>query len=247
MLNPESPLPLYRQLADILQEKIIKGEYRAGERIPSEISLAKTFGIGRPTARQAVDLLVRKRFLLRKRGAGTFVRPQEREVDLFSLAGTMSSFHKKGISLTTKIVEGPALMMVPSNPENPFSGTKSFFFSRLSKVDKIPILIEDLYLHPEVFPGIDAINLEGRSLSELVERHYYMKPIGGKQNFRISYVTGRKAHRLAVTPNDPILLVNRYLNFKQADNAVYSELYCRTDQFLFSQEIGGLSNEYPNE
>jgi GntR family transcriptional regulator len=46
------------------------------------------------TARQAIDLLARKRILTLRRGSGAFVRMRREEVDLFSLAGTMSSFHQ---------------------------------------------------------------------------------------------------------------------------------------------------------
>jgi GntR family transcriptional regulator len=73
MLNHQSPIPLYHQLAQLLIDKIRSGEYPVGSRIPSEHKLAAAFGIGRPTARQATDVLVRKRILVRKRGAGTFV------------------------------------------------------------------------------------------------------------------------------------------------------------------------------
>ncbi|MBW2180744.1 MAG: GntR family transcriptional regulator, partial [Deltaproteobacteria bacterium] len=65
MLNSKSPIPLYRQLADILLAKIRSGEYTSGSRIPSENSLSTSYGIGRPTARQATDLLVSKRILVR--------------------------------------------------------------------------------------------------------------------------------------------------------------------------------------
>ena len=62
-LNPGSPLPLYRQLADWLLARMRSGEYPPGSRIPSEPALARRFGIGRPTVRQATDLLVRRRCL----------------------------------------------------------------------------------------------------------------------------------------------------------------------------------------
>ena len=106
MLNPGSPVPLYHQLADILLEKIRSGEYPAGAKIQSEHDLAQTYGIGRPTARQATDLLVRKNILVRKRGSGTFVMEQPQEIDLFSLGGTISSFREKGIMLQTSIIQG---------------------------------------------------------------------------------------------------------------------------------------------
>lgn len=243
MLNPHSPVPLYHQLADILLGKIRSGEYALGSRIPSEHQLAESYGIGRPTARQATDLLVRRRILVRKRGAGTFVRADENEVDLFSLAGTMSSFHKKGISLVTELLQKTELRKVEENSENPFAGGRAYFISRLSRVETMPVLLEEIYLHAEVFAGIDAIDLADQSLSRVVDERYYMRPTGGKQNFRIDYVEGYKGQHLGVTAATPILLVKRFLHFVQAENAIFSELYCRTDQFVFSQTIRGNADD----
>lgn len=243
MLNSKSPIPLYHQLADIIIKKIHSGEYPPGSRIPSENRLAATYGIGRPTARQATDLLVRKRMLVRKRGSGTFVREIQKEVDLFSLGGTISSFHKKGISITTKIIENIRLETVENDSENPFSGQEVYFFSRLSKVEDIPVLIEDIYMHASLFSGIERFNLQSRSLSQIVEAQYYMRPAGGKQNFRIGYLTGEKAKSLNISSDIPLLKVKRFLHFERAKNAIYSELFCRTDRFVFSQTIGGILDD----
>ncbi|MDY0042519.1 MAG: GntR family transcriptional regulator [Desulforhabdus sp.] len=243
MLNPQSPVPLYHQLADILLAKIRAGEYPLGSRIPSEHRLAETYRIGRPTARQATDLLVRRRILTRRRGSGTFVRANDSEVDLFSLAGTISSFHKRGISLNTRILHKIELRQIGRDAENPFSGGTAYFVSRLSCVEEMPVLLEDIYLHPEIFAGIDGVDLADQSLSRIVDERYYMKPTGGKQNFRIGYLEGEKARRLAVTSALPILLVKRFLHFAQAKNAIFSELYCRTDQFVFSQTIRGIADD----
>ena len=244
MLNPESPIPLYRQLAELLLAKVRAGEYPAGTRIPSEHQLAQTYRIGRPTARQATDLLVRKHILVRKRGAGTFVCNAGQEVDLFSLGGTIASFHQKGLAVDTRILQPTRLQAVPDeDPENPFGGGQAYFLSRLSCVDESPVLIEDIYLHAGLFAGIDGIDATSQSLSRIVEERYYLRPSGGKQNFRIGYVEGLRAGTLAVKQSTPILLVKRFLHFAHAQNAIYSELYCRTDQFTFSQTIGGLTDE----
>jgi GntR family transcriptional regulator len=243
MLNPESPIPLYHQLANILTEKIRTGDYGPGDRIPSEPRLAGTYGIGRPTVRQAIELLIRKRLLTRKRGSGTYVQTPEKEVDLLSLAGTMSSFHKKGLSTTTKILKKTSLIKIKkNNTDNPFAGQTAFFFERLTCVGYTPVLIEDLYLHPELFKGFDEIDLSDKSLSEIVFERYYMRPASGKQNFRIEFLSDNRAKLLHVTSSTPILEVKRFLHFPQADNAIFSELYCRTDQFVFSQTIGGTTD-----
>jgi GntR family transcriptional regulator len=243
MLNPESPIPLYHQLASILMEKIRSGAYRPGDRIPSENLLATAYAIGRPTVRQALELLIRKRLLFRKRGSGTYVQSPKKEVDLFSLAGTMSSFHKKGLLINTNILKKTTLKKIGKNDtDNPFAGQKAFFFERLTLVGGTPVLIEDLYLHPELFKGFDEIDLSEKSLSEIVSERYYMRPVSGKQNFRIEFLSENQAKTLEVTSGTPILKVKRFLHFPQADNAIFSELYCRTDQFVFSQTIGGTTD-----
>jgi GntR family transcriptional regulator len=243
MLNPDSPIPLYHQLASILTDKIRNGTYRPGDRIPSENRLAVKYGIGRPTVRQAMELLIRKRMLIRKRGSGTYVQSPKKEVDLLSLAGTMSSFHKKGLLTTTKILQKTRLINISKNdPENPFAGQKSFFFERLTSFEGMPVLIEDLYLHPELFKGFDEIDLSEQSLSEIVFERYYMRPTNGKQTFRIEFLPAHRAKILEIRSSTPILEVKRFLHFPQADNAIFSELYCRTDQFVFSQTIGGTTD-----
>lgn len=242
MLNTESPLPLYHQLVDVLTRRIRAGEYAPGDRIPSEHQLAAAFGIGRPTVRQALDVLVRRRMLVRRRGSGTYVAPREHEVDLFSLAGTTSAFQRKGLTVDTRVRRRMQLVAVKDGGDNPFDGGRAFYFSRRSCVDRVPVLVEDLYLHPELFSGIERIDLEGRSVAAVVAERYYMRPSHGRQTFRIAYLQGPRARDLGVSATTPILAVRRYLSFPQADNAIYAELYCRTDQFVFSQTIGGLAD-----
>lgn len=243
MLNPQSPIPLYRQLADIILAGIRSGKYPPGSKIPSEHTLAGIYRIGRPTVRQATEFVVQKGILVRKRGSGTYVRQPQKAVDLFSFAGTIQSFQKEGIPVRTRIIAKTRLKQVGNDPENPFAGSKAFFFSRLSRVEDIPVLIEDIFLDASMFAGIDRIDLEGKSLSQVVEEKYYLRPVGGNQNFRIVCVKGKRAGDLSVTEETPVLLVKRFLDFPQADNVVFSELYCRTDRFVFSQTIGGMPNE----
>lgn len=243
MLNPQSPIPLYHQLADILLTGIRTGVYLPDTRIPSELSLAASYGIGRPTVRQAIDLLVRKRILVRKRGSGTYVLSRQKEIDLFSLAGTTAAFHREGASVITLILQKTRLTPIRPAPGNPFSGQTAYFLSRLTRVEAAPVLVEDIYLHAGIFAGIDAINLEGRSLSQIVDERYFLRPVSGRQTFRIGYVEGSRAINLDVSSSTPVLLVKRFLNFPQAESAIYSEFYCRTDQFVFSQTIGGMTDD----
>jgi len=197
------------------------------------------FNIGRPTARQATERLVRKGVLERRRGSGTFVVQRQREVGLFSFAGTLSAFRDKGIALRTRILNKMGLKNIPAGADNPFSGRQAYFFSRLSRAENQPVLIEEIYLDAALFQGIERFDLTDESLSQIVEDKYFLRPSGGRQNFSIGFLSGKKAGYLKVTPRTPILMVKRFIDFQAARQAVYAELFCRTDRFVFSQEIGG--------
>lgn len=241
-LNPASPLPLYHQLADHLLERIRAGEYPSGSRIPSEPELARTFGIGRPTVRQATDLLVRRRILSRRRGSGTYVEAPPERVDLFSLAGTLASFEKGGVPVRTRWIQRTRRRHVPPDPDNPLSGRDAWTLTRLSRVEGEPVLLEELYLDPEVFPGLDRHSLAGRSLSQLVDAHYHVQPESADQNFRVVRAGARSAELLECSPRESLLLVKRTLHFPGARDALFAELLCRTDRLVFSQTLGDPSH-----
>ncbi|RII09224.1 HTH-type transcriptional repressor YvoA [Streptomyces sp. YIM 130001] len=68
-----SPVPLYFQLAQQLEAAIEKGRLAPGTLLGNEIDLAHRLGLSRPTVRQAIQSLVDKGLLVRRRGVGTQV------------------------------------------------------------------------------------------------------------------------------------------------------------------------------
>jgi DNA-binding GntR family transcriptional regulator len=87
VVNRSSPVPLYFQVAEQLERAILEGKLVPGDRIANEVALAGELGLSRPTMRQAIQLLVDKGMLVRKRGVGTQVvhPPIKRTVELTSL------------------------------------------------------------------------------------------------------------------------------------------------------------------
>src|SRR5688572_5005224 len=84
-LERNSPVPLYYQLAQYIEQAIIAGDLAPGDRIENELSLTTRLGLSRPTARQAIQELVNKGLLVRKRGVGTqVVRSQFRRDERLS-------------------------------------------------------------------------------------------------------------------------------------------------------------------
>ncbi len=238
MLNPESPLPLYHQLAQILMDQIRSGRYQPGDALMPETVMAGTYGIGRPTVRQAIDVLVRKGLVERKRGSGTFVRQPDQPVDLFSFAGTSQAFLTKGIQPRSTVVDPMCLLQDIDDPSNPFHRRAAYFLSRLTRVNALPVLFETFFLHPDLFSGIHRIDFENRSLSRVVQDQYYLQPDSGRQTFTVCLLPETLAILLELEPGTPILEVERKLDFPGTAEALFSRLYCRTDTFAFSQTMG---------
>jgi DNA-binding GntR family transcriptional regulator len=86
-VDRSSPVPLYFQVAAQIEQAIADGELAPGERMPNEMTLADELGLSRPTMRQALQMLVDKGMLVRKRGVGTQVVKSQirRPVELTSL------------------------------------------------------------------------------------------------------------------------------------------------------------------
>jgi len=237
MLDGASPVPLYHQLAERLFEAIRAGRYLPGARIPSEHVLAGEYKLGRPTVRQATESLIQRGVLVRRRGSGTFVRSVPAHVDLFSLSGTLVSFENRGLALTSEI-DKPRLAMIAEDG-HPLHSREAVQIVRVSRVDKEPVLLEELDFDAERFPGLLKVSLKGQSLSEIVERRYHMRPQSADQSFRVVKLAREHARRLSLAAGSPILQVERTLHFALAPAAVFVRMYCRTDRFAFSQRIGG--------
>ena len=101
---PDSPVPLYSQLADLLRQRVMRGLWGPGAKVPSLEALVAEFQVARVTVRQAIDILTREGLLLPQRGRGTFVTDQvrtERSLTLeTSLQGLADAYRNDKPDLT---------------------------------------------------------------------------------------------------------------------------------------------------
>lgn len=75
VLDREGPVPIYKQLADLIREQIERGELKAGDPVPSEAKLEQDYEIARTTARRVARELREQGVAYTIQGEGTFVGP----------------------------------------------------------------------------------------------------------------------------------------------------------------------------
>ncbi len=104
VLNKNSIIPLYLQLADRLARAIQDGTYAEGKRIPSEPELMDRYGVSRVTVRLAMRQLFQEGRIIRKQGMGTFVRQKVISQEMDEIFGLYPSFLRRGLNPTIKIL-----------------------------------------------------------------------------------------------------------------------------------------------
>ena len=236
-LNIQSPIPLYQQLAAELRADIESGDLAAEDKIPSENELALQHGIGRPTVRQATDMLVREGVLQRRRGAGTYVLPPGKRIDLFSLAGTSAALGQSQQSSQVDMVRAVSLHQAGDVGPDVMSAQSLYRFDRLTRIDDEPVLFEQFYLDAECFTDFARIDLQGASLARIVRETYFLEATSADQTFAIVSGNMEVANLLQVDAQHPVLHVSRSLHFGQFAHAIHCDLFCLTDRFQFSQTI----------
>ncbi|WP_067891130.1 GntR family transcriptional regulator [Nocardia vaccinii] len=152
----------YLQIAGILRDQIIRGDLQPGAEVPSERRLAETYGVARPTASRALEVLRRERLVESRQGSGTFVRtpnaaPRARErLERAAAMGSMYSDSEDAAFPFVGIVDGPEYVTealnisagsrviqrqrIISNPSGPVELSTSWFPAALA--DVAPRLLE---------------------------------------------------------------------------------------------------------
>jgi GntR family transcriptional regulator len=73
-IDQRSPVPAYRQLADILQGQIESGKLPPDSRLASETTLIQEYGVARGTVRQAIAVLRDRGLVVTVQGRGSYVK-----------------------------------------------------------------------------------------------------------------------------------------------------------------------------
>lgn len=111
-LDRSSPVPLYFQVSQGLEQAIASGALPPGTLLLNEVDLAEALNLSRPTMRRAMQTLVTKGLVVRRRGVGTRVTQAKmrRPLELTSLYDDLAS---SGQTPTTSVLSFTALEATP--------------------------------------------------------------------------------------------------------------------------------------
>ncbi len=113
MTQPVRPAKLAHAIAERLEQLILEGSLRPGEKLLPERELAQRFDVSRPTLREALEMIERKGLVYGGRGGATHVAPLLGEGFTAPLAAVMQSHPETTFDYLEFrcIVEGSAAAM----------------------------------------------------------------------------------------------------------------------------------------
>lgn len=232
-VNPNSNIPLYKQVLSHLNQKIADGVWQPGDKLPAETTFMEEYGVSRITMRAAIAELVEEGILVRTQGKGTFVAQPKSMYKANDHFGFTRSCILAGKKPTTKLIS--AEIIFPTLQDIEFLGVKEteqiIATTRLRLVDDEPTMIEVNH-YTQNFTFLLNENMEG-SLFELLGNKYNIYVAESIRTLEICYSTKSEADLLDIKANTPLLLFKD----KQKDAAgnpmfISRQVYC-TDKLKF--------------
>jgi DNA-binding GntR family transcriptional regulator len=236
VVNRSSPVPLYFQVAEQIEGAIHDGELAPGDRISNEVALADQLGLSRPTVRQAIQTLVDKGLLVRKRGVGTQVvsAPIRRTVELTSLYDDLT---RSGLRPTTTVLglelAGPDA--AARQRLNVSATDRVWRLDRLRAIKGEPLALMCNFV-PATVTDLAQVDLEHTGLYE----HFRTQAI----NLRVAHqvigartVDSHEAELLSCHKGDPVLTMERTSYDDQGRAVEYGLHLYRPDRYAYETTL----------
>jgi DNA-binding GntR family transcriptional regulator len=237
-VDRNSPVPLYFQVAQHLEHLIDSGELAPGTRLENEIDLADRFRLSRPTMRRAIEYLVDKGLLVRKRGVGTQVvhAKVQRQVELTSLYDDLAKAsrdpHTRVLSFATEPAPD-ALALELGIPE----GTAVYVFERLRCAGAEPLAIMRNHVPADLL-RLAPEDLEEQGLYNLLRANGLNLRIA-KQSIGARAATAAEARALGETKGAPLLTMVRWAYDDQGRGVEHGDHIYRASRYSFDLTLTG--------
>jgi DNA-binding GntR family transcriptional regulator len=237
-VDRSSPVPLYFQVAQRLEQLIESGDLATGTRLENEIDLADRLGLSRPTMRRAIEYLVDRGLLIRKRGVGTQVvhAKVRRQVELTSLYDDLARTRRDPRTRVRSFATEPASDALALELGIP-AGTDVYAFERLRYAGAEPLAL----LRNQVPAGLLRLtpaDLEAQGLYNLLRGHGINLRIA-KQSIGARSATAAEARALGEARGAPLLTMVRAAYDDQGRAVEHGDHIYRASRYSFDLTLTG--------
>lgn len=231
-LDRSGPIPLYFQVEQRLEEAILDGRLPAGARLENEISLGERLNLSRPTIRRAIQDLVDKGLLVRRRGIGTQVVHGRvtRGVELTSLFDDLATTGQKpSTQLLYHSIDTASETVAERLGVS--AGSKVLHIRRLRVADGVPVAVLENWL-PEQFTDITEADLLSMGLYELLRSRGITIRVA-KQKIGARSSSAADAQLLDIDRGSALLTMERAAFDNSGQGVEFGSHFYRPDLYSF--------------
>jgi GntR family transcriptional regulator len=227
----------YQQVADRIRQAIRKGEYLPGSQLPLVTDLCVEFAVSRITIKRAVDELVRDGLVVKRRGAGTFVKiMDDGAVHKLSKSAQFGGFSEyyQGHKIHTEVLHFAIIHPAEEVAEQLNISADDFVYDiqRLRCADGEPVVIEYTQMPMELIAGLKEKDLQD-SLYRYIEGTLGLHIQSAHRTVRAVMPTAEEQKCLDVTDETPLLEVQQTAFLADGRPFEYSVSRHRGDKMKF--------------
>lgn len=232
-LDRSGPIPLYFQIATGIESAILDGRLPPGSRLENELAIGERLGLSRPTVRRAIQDLVDKGLLVRRRGIGTQVVHGQvtRKVELTSLYEDLVGDNRAPTTevLAHDVINADARVAdrLGVDVDSPVLHLK-----RIRSADGVPLAILENYL-PEEFTSIAEADLTQHGLYQVLRGRGVSIRVA-RQNIGARRATSTESHLLQIDKHEPVLTMDRAAYDDSGRAVEYGHHAYRPDLYSFA-------------
>ncbi len=226
--------PLYKQVYDLLTQRLRDGHWKPAGLLPSEFALADELGVSQGTVRKALNQLVAEHLLERRQGKGTFVAEHTQESSLFRFFRWREPGGESLIPETQVIGSSRRLANTQELAKlNLQTGEEIHEVVRLRYLKKQAALLEFVIQPLSVFPQIDQVTELPNSLYTFYQERYGISIISARDELRAAALPAAYAGHLNLPTAHPVLVVDRVSINIDGRTVEWSTAYCSTESFSY--------------
>ena len=231
-------MPRYARLAQLLRQRIDKGVWKPGERLPSLEELMAEFDVARVTVRQAIAGLAQEGRVSVSRGRGTLVQPRaasERTLHLETSLVEMADAYRNDRPTLTLIderrSEPPPAVVETGAPVNAYRHLR-----RVHSRDGEPYCVIAIYLDEAVF-RLAPRRFRRETIIPVLLDLPQVKIARAHQTLRLSAADVETADLLAVPLNSAVGEVSRFFFDDKGQVSYFAEVTYRADYIRFRMAL----------
>lgn len=232
-----SPIPRYVQLADLFRQRIARGQWRAGDRLPTLEALVLEFDVARVTVRQAMELLAREGLVSAQQGRGTFViatPARDRWLRLETSLKSLADVYRDDKPKLTLIEEAAATPRL--DPKDGKPAPRYHFMRRVHSRNGEPYCVISIYLDERVF-RMAPRRFRSETVVPVLLELRKVKIVRAHQTLAIGGADVEVAGHLGIAVNAPVAEVRRVCSGPDGTVIYLGEVTYRGDYIHFEMDL----------